>query len=75
MIQPALRYGIWAKNEDVRPYLFSPKPSTQQIDLTFLLVTDLDVVNFVFVQHHEDIWIVHCLLRAVSNQEGAILKE
>lgn len=48
--------------------------SSQQVNLAFLLITDLDVVNFIFVQHHENVWIGYCFFRAVSNQESAVLK-
>lgn len=65
---------LWENVEIWNPYLFPSESSSQQVNLTFLLITDLDVVNFIFVQHHEDIWIGYCFFRAVSNQKCAILK-
>ena len=65
----------WGKSEAWSPYLFSSESSPQQVHLTFLLVTDLNVVNFVFVQHHADVWVVYCLLRTISYQKSTILEE
>lgn len=56
------------------PYLLPSQSSAQQVDLAFLLITDLDVVHFIFVQYHEDVRVGYCLFGAVSNQKSAILK-
>lgn len=66
---PEVVDNIWHRQKVLLP----SESSSQQVNLAFLLITNLDVVDFILVQHHEDIRIGRCLFRAVSHQESAIL--